>query len=178
MNNPPSGGDATPVKARAKSRMVHVLFDISVLAKGVDGVFEILGGLLLLLVTPSHIYSMLRVLTMHELSEDPRDLIANYLLNSTHHLSAGTKNFAAFYLLWHGAVKAGLVAALLFRKRWAYPAAMAAFLLFLVYQLYRYSHTGSPALLVLSVLDVFIIVLTWLEYRRLETIRGFAGAGH
>lgn len=161
----------------AKSRTVHLLFNISVFAKGVDGLFEIFGGLLLLLLTPSHIYSMLRALTMHELSEDPKDLVANYLLNSALHLSTGTKNFAAIYLLWHGAVKVGLVAALLFRKRWAYPVAMAAFFLFFVYQLYRYSHTASPALLVLSVVDVFIIVITWLEYRRLETIRGFAKGG-
>ncbi|MEJ2760894.1 MAG: DUF2127 domain-containing protein [Gammaproteobacteria bacterium] len=165
------------MRTQAKSRIVHLFFNISILAKGVDGVFEILGGLLLLLVTPLHIHSILRILTMHELSEDPKDLIANYLLNSTQHLSAGTKNFAAIYLLWHGAVKAGLVAALLFRKRWAYPAAMAAFFLFLVYQLYRYSHTASPLLLVLSAVDVFIIILTWLEYRRLATIGGFANPG-
>jgi len=162
------------VKAIEESRLVHLLFDISVFVKGIDGIFEIFGGLLLFFVSPDQIYSILRVLTLHELSEDPKDLVANFLLNSARHLTAETKHFAAIYLLWHGAVKAGLVAALFFKKRWAYPAAIAAFLLFLVYQLYRYMHTASPALLVLSVLDVFIIVLTWLEFRRLESIHGFS----
>jgi len=119
---------------------------------------------------------MLHVITLHELSEDPKDLVANYLLNSTRHLSSGTKTFAAIYLLWHGAVKVGLVAALLSRKRWAYPAAMAAFFLFLVYQIYRYSHTAAPALLVLSIIDILIIILTWLEYQRLTKHHGFTGA--
>jgi len=40
--------------------------------------------------------------------------------------------------------------------------------LFLVYQIYRYSHTHSVWLLALSILDLFVIVLTWLEYQRLR----------
>ena len=82
--------------------------------------------------------------------------------------------FAAAYLLWHGVVKVGLVAALLLKRRWAYPAAIIAFFLFLVYQLYRYTHTRSPALLALSIVDVIVITLTWIEYKRLKAIHGFA----
>lgn len=120
-------------------------------------------------------FTPLQVLTQHELSEDPRDWIANYLLNSTHHLTRGVTVFAASYLLWHGIVKIGLVTALLLKRRWAYPSAIAAFFLFLVYQLYRYSHTHSPELLVLSIVDVLVIILTWIEYRRLRVIHGFSG---
>ena len=157
-----------------KSR-IHVLFNIGVIAKGIDGMLEIVGGVLLLLVSPNRIYTVIQILTQHELSEDPRDLIATWLRNSTHHLTASVTMFAAAYLLWHGAVKAGLVAALLLRRRWAYPAAIVAFSAFLVYQLYRYTHTHSPALLALSVVDILVIILTWLEYRRLNTVHGFAG---
>lgn len=156
-----------------KSR-IHVLFNIGVIAKGIDGVLEIAGGVLLLLVSPARIDTVIQILTQHELSEDPRDLIATWLRNGAHHLTAGIAMFAAAYLLWHGLVKVGLVAALLLRLRWAYPAAILAFTVFLVYQLYRYTHTHSPALLVLSVVDMLVIVLTWLEYRRLKTTHGFA----
>jgi uncharacterized membrane protein len=65
-----------------------------------------------------------------------------------------------------GAVKAGLVSALLLKKWWAYPLTVVAFSLFLVYQVYRYLHTHSAWLLVLSMLDLFLIVVTWLEYNR------------
>jgi uncharacterized membrane protein len=77
-------------------------------------------------------------------------------------------------LLWHGAVKIVLVAALLRKREWGYLAGIAAFSLFLVYQIYRYLHTRSPELLALSVVDVFVIALTWLEYKRLRTTDGFA----
>lgn len=156
-----------------RDRIVHVLFFISVVSKGIDGVLEIVGGALLFLVSRVRIHNIARILTQHELSEDPHDVIANYLLTSTRHLSTGAQAFAASYLAWHGLVKVALVAALLLKRPWAYPAAIAAFLLFLAYQLYRYSHTHSPELLVLSVLDVVVIVLTWLEYKRLRTAHDF-----
>jgi len=156
-----------------RDRIVHVLFDISVISKGIDGVLEIVGGALLFLVSPIRVYNVVRILTQHELSEDSHDLVATYLLNSTQHLSGGAQVFGAMYLLWHGVVKVALVTALLLKQRWAYPAAILAFLLFLAYQLYRYSHTHSPELLVLSVVDVVVIVLTWLEYKRLRTAHDF-----
>ena len=164
------------MKLKLKSKIIQIFFKIGVISKGIDGVLEIAGGFMLLFITPQQIQSLIQALTQHELSEDPKDIIANYLLNSTYHLSPGTKNFAAIYLLWHGFVKASLVAALLLRKRWAYPVAIIAFFLFLIYQLYRYSHTSSPTLLVLSVVDIFVIILTWLEYRRLRKSNGFASS--
>jgi len=157
-----------------RGRLVHAFFTISVISKGVDGALEILGGTLLFLVNPLQIHNIVRILTQHELSEDPHDLVASYLLNSAQHLSAGAQVFAGTYLLWHGVVKVALVAALLLKQRWAYLAAILAFLLFLTYQLYRYSHTLAPELLVLSVFDVLVIVLTWLEYKRLRTSHVFA----
>jgi uncharacterized membrane protein len=157
-----------------RARLIHVLFDIGAVAKGIDGMLEIIGGVLLFLVDPHHLHAVARILFQHELSEDPHDLIATYVLHTSQHLAAGTVTFAAAYLLWHGVVKVGLVTGLLLRQRWAYPAAIVAFLLFLAYQLYRYTHTYSPELLVLSVFDVFIIVLTWLEYARLRTVHAFS----
>src|SRR6267378_2756912 len=150
-----------------RGRLVHAFFTISVISKGVDGALEIVGGTLLFFVNPLQIYSIVRSLTQHELSKDAHDLVANYLLNSTQHLSAGTQVFAATYLLWHGVIKVALVAALLGKQRWAYPGAILAFLLFLTYQLYRYSHTRAPELLVLSVFEVLVILFIWLEYQRL-----------
>ncbi len=157
-----------------RKRIVHALFDISVIAKGVDGVLEVVGGALVFVASPSQIQGAVRMLTQHELSVDRHDLVASYLMTSAQHLDASTKVFAASYLLWHGVVKVVLVSALLLKRRWAYPAAILAFLLFLAYQLYRYSHTRSSELLILSVLDVLVIVLTYLEYTRLRSSHEFA----
>jgi uncharacterized membrane protein len=150
-------------------RIAHRIFEIGLALKGVDGALEIAGGTLLFFVTPAQLYRMARVLTWHELTEDPHDLVANLVLHGAQHLTAGAALFGALYLVGHGVVKVGLVGALLGRRRWAYPAAIAVFLLFLAFQLYRYTYTASAALLALSVLDVVVIALTWREYRALRT---------
>ena len=155
---------------RDKDTTIHLLFGIGLWAKFVDGVLEIVGGILLFLVNPDQINHIVRLLTQNELSEDPNDFISIHLLHATNHLSSATNSFAAIFLLWHGIVVA-LVWALLRRHLWAYPVATIAFGLFVAYQIYRYSHTHSVWLLVLTALDVFVIVITWLEYNRLPKTR-------
>lgn len=149
-------------------KTVHILFDISLIGKAVDGVLEIIGAIVLYLVSPEQINGMMRILMQHELSEDPHDRLAMLLLHAAQQLSSDTQVFAASFLLWHGVVKVGLVWALFLRHLRAYPVAIVAFALFLFYQLYRYTHTHSVWLLALSILDLFVIVLTWLEYKRLR----------
>ncbi len=148
--------------------LVHRFFVITAVAKGIDGLLEVIGGLVLLLTTPGQLHGWAGALMQHELSEDPNDRFAHFLLNSTQHLTGSGTQFAALYLLWHGFVKVGLITALLLRIRWAYPAAIVAFVLFLAYQVYRYVQVPSIGLIVLSVLDVIVIGLTYLEYRRMR----------
>lgn len=159
---------AKPVATRRSERVLHLLFDIGVVLKGVDGILEIAGGVLLLLIKPAQLHHIVRILTQHELVEDPHDAVANFVLHNAGDLSTAAVTFASIYLLWHGVVKVGLVTGLLRKVRWAYPVAIAAFVLFLVYQMYRWSHTHASLLLVLSMLDVVVIALTWFEYRRLR----------
>jgi uncharacterized membrane protein len=70
-------------------------------------------------------------------------------------------------LFIHGAIKVFLVVALLQRRLWAYPVAIAIFALFIFYQLYRFSLTNSIFLVILSIFDVLVIVLTYWEYQKL-----------
>jgi len=156
--------------ARRGGRTLHTLFTIGVIGKGIDGVLESAGGVLLLVADRARLGRLVRAMTQHELVEDPRDLVATALRHAVEHLSSGTQTFAAVYLLLHGVVKVGLVAALLRRQLWAYPAAMLVFGVFLAYQLYRWSHTHADLLVALSVLDVMVIALTWAEYRRLRRL--------
>jgi len=156
---------------RRIGRILHLSFALGLIAKGIDGALEIVGGILLFFVTPGQLHQIARLLTVHELSEDPHDLIANYVLQHSRHLSASAEIFGAVYLLGHGMVKVGLVIALLLRRRWAYPVAIVAFLVFLLYQLYRYTQTYAPELLALSLLDVFVIALACLEYKRLRALK-------
>jgi uncharacterized membrane protein len=84
---------------------------IGIILKGLDGVVEVVGGLLLLAVTPVTVDGMVVRATQHELSEDPNDVLAGRLLGYTHGLTGSPVTFAARYLLVHGVVKIVLVAA-------------------------------------------------------------------
>jgi len=153
---------------------VQIAFDIGIFFKGLDGVLEIVGGLLLFVVSPETITGIVTILTQHELSVDPHDIVATQLVRLAHDLSTSTQVFAAVYLLSHGVIKVVLVASLFRQQLWAYPAAIVVFVLFIAYQLYRYALAPSTTMIVLSVLDVIVIVLTWLEYRRLQGVYGRA----
>lgn len=87
------------------------------------------------------------------------------------HLANGGKHFASAYLVSHGLIKAVLVIALWFDALWAYPTTIFVFGLFSAYQLYRFTHTHSLALILITVFDVLIIWLTWREYHDQKLMR-------
>jgi uncharacterized membrane protein len=142
------------------------VFEIGIVLKGLNGLLELIGGILLLVVTPSQIYGIVRALTQRELSEDPRDFLASRLLQTADGLTGPGLLFGAAYLLIHGIVKVVLVAALLRNKLWAYPWMIAVLLTFIGYQGYRIVLTPTIGLIALTVFDVAIVSLTWREYRR------------
>src|SRR5665213_4516183 len=125
---------------------------------------EVLGGLLLLVATSDSIHSVVWTLTEHEISEDPTDTIASLLRHATDTLSLDTRMFASVYLVFHGAIKLWLVVSLLRGLKWAFPVALGFLGAFTAYQLYRFAHTHSIALLVFSVVDLFIMGMVWREY--------------
>jgi uncharacterized membrane protein len=147
---------------------IHTAFEIGVILKGLNGLIELIAGTLLLLFPPSAIQRFVVGLTHNELSEDPRDFVASHLRAAAAHLSKNAQLFGAIYLLSHALIKVLLVYALLRRKLWAYPWAIVVFAAFAVYQTYRYYVRPSAWLIALTVLDVFVIVLTWAEWHRLR----------
>ncbi len=154
-----------------KKNLTHDFFLVSVFFKGLDGVLEIIGGVLLFLTDPAGINKLIKLLTQHELLEDKKDLIANYLVHAGSSLSLSTQHFGGYYLLSHGAIKVFLVASLLRRRLWAYPTAIVFFTAFVAYQLYRYAGTHSFFLLILTFIDLAVILFTWIEYKRLRKTR-------
>ena len=155
---------------------LHVAFRIGVILKGLNGLLELISGILLLVLPPSAIQRFVVGLTHNELSRDPNDFIATHLRAAAEHLSVGGKTFAAIYLLSHGVIKGVLVYALLRDELWAFPSAIAVFTGFGVYQMYRYVVQPSGWLIALTVLDVIVILLTWAEWRRVKNTRSLARA--
>jgi uncharacterized membrane protein len=147
-------------------------FKIGLVLKGLDGILEIAGGILLLFLSPHAIEHIARTLTAHELSEDPHDLIARYILHTASHLTTSTTLFGAVYLLSHGVAKVVLVALVLRDKLWAYPWLIALLLAFIAYQLYRITAVHfSIGLTLLTIFDAVLVWLTWREYQAKRTRR-------
>lgn len=151
-----------------KEKILDYIFKISILGKGVDGILETIGGFLLLFINTNALNSFITRITQHELVEDPNDLIANWLIQTAASLPINIKIFGAIYLLSHGIIKIVIVASLLKNKLWAYPTAIIFFITFVAYQLYRLSYSYSTWLLLLTIFDVFIILLTWHEYHQVK----------
>ena len=142
------------------------LFEVTIIVKGLAGVVELIGGVLLLLVSPSMIDHWVVALTRAELSEDPGDFVARHLLQTADGLTGHAVLFGAAYLLAHGAVKVVLVVAILLDKQWAYPWMLVVLVVFVVYQLYRIALSPSAGMIALTVFDLLIIALTWHEWRQ------------
>ena len=141
-------------------------FRVSLYLKGLDGLLETAGGILLLIVTPEQVNHFARWLTQGELSEDPRDFIAKHILKTAQHLTGASLAFGAAYLLAHGIVKIVLVAEVIRDHLWAYIGLIGVTALFVVYQVYRITVRFSISLLLLTLFDLLIIYLTQKEYRR------------
>ncbi|HSX48001.1 MAG TPA: DUF2127 domain-containing protein [Candidatus Nanoarchaeia archaeon] len=151
------------------SKKVDRIFEISILLKALDGAFEAIGGLLLLLVKPASINHFVIALTQRELVQDPRDFIANHLLHTAQKLTGASLIFGAIYLLSHGLVKVILVAEIMRDHLWAYKGLIIFVVAFMVYQIYRITYTHSIGLLLLTLYDGLVVYLTAKEYRRLTS---------
>jgi uncharacterized membrane protein len=149
---------------------MHIAFEASLVLKGAFALAEISAGLFTYLVTPKIVFDLVQAITRTELTEDPRDFVAGHLVHAAQGLSVSGQHFVAFYLLSHGIVKLWLIIGLWRGKIAYYPAALVVFGLFILYQMYRFSFTHSPLLLLITVLDGVVIWLTWTEYQHLRRI--------
>jgi uncharacterized membrane protein len=149
-----------------RAALLHRVFTLGIWLKGFDGVLEMIGGVLLLVTSPTMLNRLVVALTQHELIEDPHDWLATTVRQAATQLSVSTQLFGSIYLMAHGLLKLVIVAGLWRGYRWAYPLAIGALSLFIAYQAYRLSYRFSVGLLVLTLFDIVIVGLTWREYRQ------------
>ena len=146
--------------------LLDTSFKTSITLKGLDGLLEIVGGFLFLLVSPARVNTLVRSVTQHALSRNPHDFIASHLLHASQSFNGHAQYFAFFYLVSHGVAKVFLVVALWLNRLWAYPAMIVLLLLFIAYQSYRITFAPSWWLVALTLFDIFVIWLTWEEYKK------------
>jgi len=104
---------------------------------------------------------------------DPQDRLANLAIDTITKFPSSLKLFIAVYLIVHGAIKIGLLSSLWLQERKVYPIAILIFALFVIYQIYEYILSPSIVLIVLTLLDALVIILTYIEYKHLKKFGSF-----
>jgi len=153
------------------SFLLHESFEVGIAIKGFDGLLEALGGAIIFFMKPAEMNNLVRKMCEHLLARAPHSAVAIHMFNASQNMTSSSAKFAALYLLSHGLVKVLLVTCLWLNKLWAYPLTIAVFGAFAIYQVFRFTHTHSWALVVLTIFDVLIILLTWNEYRHQKAVK-------
>ncbi len=146
--------------------LIRLSFEIALLLKAINGVLEIIGGASLIFINSSSLNRIAVMLTQSELSEDPNDVIAKAILTLSQSFSVSAQNFGIFYLLSHGIIKLILVVLLWQKRLWAYPLTIIFLTLFIAYQVYRYTIDHTIMMILLTILDLVVVILTFIEFKR------------
>jgi uncharacterized membrane protein len=159
-------GEGTQLNLMTK-RILHRFFELGIIIKGLDGGVELVGGLLLVFLSPAAINRVVFFLVEGELKEDPTDLVANLLVHTTRS-AIQVRVPESLFLIGHGIVKLVLVAGLATNRLWSYPAAIVVFAGFTIYQIYQLTLQYSLFLETATVLDLMVILLVIAEYRHMR----------
>lgn len=154
-----------------REKIFHRLFRIGIWLKGIDGVLEIAGGILLLMVS----LPALILFTQAQIQHDAGDLVARALRHIISHLTANSKLVGVSYLLGNGVVKVFLAASILRGKLWSYPVAIVVLGLFILLQCGRLGFHFSYLMLCVTAIDTAIVLLIWREYRLIRRNPHVAG---
>ena len=139
-------------------------FRTTLYLKCIGALGDIVNGIFIWFVSKAFIITFVLNLLHNELSDDPKDVIANFIVNTAESFSVSSQYFLGVYLFLHGIIKLFLVINLFRRKIWAYPVSIVVFTLLIFYQIYEYSFTHSIWLLAFTILDIIVVLLTGHEY--------------
>lgn len=153
---------------KKEAEIIEKSFDIVLLLKSLFALGEIASGIAMFFLTPDRVNRMIQWFSRGELKEDPNDFLINLIVNFGHHFTVGAQYLTAIYLLSHGLIKI-ITLFLLWRKiLWSYPLSIIVFVGFIIYQMNEFLLHHSIFMVLVSLVDILMIVLTILEYRNLK----------
>jgi uncharacterized membrane protein len=155
-------------KSLNKDTIINIAFYGGMLFKAVNALIEFLGGIVMIALNHESINSIIELIALPELRQDPNDVLMNYLITLGQNLSIGSQHSIAVYMLLHGSIKMAAIYLLWNKKIWAYKPAAAVFALFVAYEAYSFAHSKSLLMLLIIIIDAAIIALIILEYKRLK----------
>lgn len=130
----------------------------------VYGGFRVVMGIALLRLVGMPLTELIFKIMGHEIGKHPHEGI-NHFINS---LPFTVTYFLAIYFIFWGLVDIFLSVLLLRHQLWAFPFSIALIVLFILYEMVRYTHTHSNVLLGVIVMDLFIIWMIFREYKKVK----------
>jgi len=151
-----------------KNTIINIGFYGGLGIKAVNALFELIGGFIMIALNHEWLNHLIRLIAIPELREDPNDFVMNHLIILGQNLSISSQHSVALYLMLHGTTKIVAIWLLWRKKLWAYIPAVVVFGIFIAYEIYSYMHSQSALTLLIVVIDIAIVVLIILEYKRLK----------
>lgn len=134
------------------------LFELGLVIKGIDAVFEVVGGILLF--TPMRVGGWLEFLALRS----KHDFTAHLWQHAAAKIELATIA-SALYLLVHGGAKVILIAAVFKEKVWGYLGLMGVLSFFASFELYKAISKHELAVFVFCLFDALVVYLIAKEYR-------------
>ena len=140
------------------------LFEISIIIKGLNALGDLLAGIVLWVISKAVLITFILNFFQNDLSDNPKDYISNFIVNSAATLAVSSQYFLSVYFLIHGIVKIFLLICLYKKKLWAYPTSIFVFTSLIFYESYTFYSNHSMWILAFTFLDVLLVLLTVHEY--------------
>lgn len=140
---------------------VPLLLRLGLAVQAIDGALEMGGGLLLLVTKPEALARWVRLLTQHELPENPAEFLPSLARLFARYLGGDLRSVAVVYLLAHGLAKLALAVSTLRGSLRAYPPMIAFLVFFASYAAQRGVRAGSVFLILAAIFNALVAALLW-----------------
>lgn len=144
------------------------LFIIGMWWRIVYGLFRVVLGFFILGSVGSSLWDIFKKIMSHELVDDPKDVLYHMAEKVLGHHPIYITYFLAFYFIFWGLMDIFLSYNLLKHRLWTFPLSIVVIATFVLYEIFRFTHTHSLILLWIIFFDIFILWLIKEEYRQLK----------
>jgi|GEM_PF-1322498 len=142
-------------------RAADDLFKFGLVVKGVDSVFEVVGGFLL--TTPNKVARFLAVLSQHELYRH-HEVLSGRIDKLSESITLHAHLGSAIYLIVHGLAKLILIGAIMKGRRWGYVGLMVVLTMFTCIEIGRAVVAREVVTGALALFDLLVVLLIRKEY--------------
>ena len=142
---------------------MNFIFRLGLIIKGIDSLFEVVGGILLTM--PTKLARYILVISQHEAFRH-HAVLAGRLDRLADSTAMHASMVEAIYLIVHGAAQVILIAAIARGLRWGYLGFLGVLSIFALIELVRAFTAGEVVTGVLGVFDGCVVYVVYKEYQK------------